>query len=681
MSATKRAAKAAADEIGELDLEREASSPISHRLLAELFGEDILSSGPLRWYLSIPVERRQLWLVIAGAALMFLPMLGAVGLWDPWETHFAEVGREMMARHDWVVPWWERVYFFSKPPLTMWLTNIGLWLSGAQATVPNQEMGIWADWGVRLPIALLAIAAIGMLYLAASRLFDRRIGLLAAFACMTMPLYAILARQAITDTPFVALLTIGLCCFCIAEFDPNVKHRDPWLFAFYAAIGFSTLAKEIPFGFGIPGAVILLYLILTGDWGMLRRVRLFWGGLLAILIAAPWVVVMCFTKDVEEEGENFVHRYWLHDNFSRLLSGVHTTSPNANFTYYIEQLGYGMFPWSALLPGALITTAVDPRVRADRAKLFVGLWAFVPFLVISLSATKFEHYAFPCFPPIAILTAFYLDKLWREGLRRHTFSLLLSGAFFAMIGQGLFQRPKIITEMFTYNPDRPYPTNLIADPMPVVGAILALGGVVLLLGFLRGAKGKAVAWGAATVGFGFLVYLSTHLASTGWVSGPQGQWAPKDVMGGTFVLFGVLAALTAATSNRAWFLASIAGCALGFSGYLSWVHWEQLSPHWTQREILHTYYTQRQPGEPLAAFEMNWKGETFYSKNAVRQIQDPRKLSEFFREPAGPGGRHWVIIDSRQPYVKMFQQQLAAEGKHMDIKDDSSVKFFLVTVE
>ncbi len=121
------------------------------------------------------------------------------------------------------------------------------------------------------------MTAIGMLYLAASRIFDRRIGLLAAFACMTMPLYVILARQAITDTPFVAFLTIGLCCFCIAEFDPNVKNRDPWLFAFYGSIGLSTLAKEIPFGVGIPGGIILLYLVLTGDWGMLRRVQLALG--------------------------------------------------------------------------------------------------------------------------------------------------------------------------------------------------------------------------------------------------------------------------------------------------------------------------------------------------------------------------------------------------------------------
>jgi hypothetical protein len=56
-------------------------------------------------------------------------------------------------------------------------------------------------------------------------------------------------------------------------------------------------------------------------------------------------------------------------------------------------------------------------------------------------------------------------------------------------------------------------------------------------------------------------------------------------------------------------------------------------------------------------------------------------LTEFLHEPAGPGGRHWVIVDSRATYWKPFQQQVAAEGHRLEMKDDSSVKFFLVTVE
>jgi len=132
MSAARKSGRSAKDEEGLDDVDEGSDGgPISQRLLGELFGDDLFTTRPFQWYRSLPVERRQLGLVLLGASLMFLPMLGAVGLWDPWETHFAEVGRTMMVKHDWVAPWWERVWFYSKPPLVMWLTNIGLWLSGA----------------------------------------------------------------------------------------------------------------------------------------------------------------------------------------------------------------------------------------------------------------------------------------------------------------------------------------------------------------------------------------------------------------------------------------------------------------------------------------------------------------------------------------------------------------------
>jgi 4-amino-4-deoxy-L-arabinose transferase-like glycosyltransferase len=39
-----------------------------------------------------------------------------MGLIDPWETHYAEVARELWARDDWLSPFWAHEgFFFSKP--------------------------------------------------------------------------------------------------------------------------------------------------------------------------------------------------------------------------------------------------------------------------------------------------------------------------------------------------------------------------------------------------------------------------------------------------------------------------------------------------------------------------------------------------------------------------------------
>jgi len=48
------------------------------------------------------------------------------------------------------------------------------------------------------------------------------------------------------------------------------------------------------------------------------------------------------------------------------------------------------------------------------------------------------------------------------------------------------------------------------------------------------------------------------------------------------------------------------------------VYMVKLAPHWGQREVIQAYYDNRgSPQEPLVAYQMNWKGENFYTSNKV----------------------------------------------------------------
>ena len=90
-----------------------------HRLGAAL-------GGPRRL-----LARRGFW-VVAGATLLYLPLLGSTSLIDPWESHYGEVAREMIARDDWISPWWaQERWFWSKPVLDLWLEALSMRLSAS----------------------------------------------------------------------------------------------------------------------------------------------------------------------------------------------------------------------------------------------------------------------------------------------------------------------------------------------------------------------------------------------------------------------------------------------------------------------------------------------------------------------------------------------------------------------
>ncbi len=167
------------------------------------------------WYL------REDALVALFGALLYVPLAGAFGLWDPWETHYSEVAREILARDDWITTWWaQEGWFMSKPILIFWMSALGMGVGtlfglGYRA----DEFPIHQEWFIRLPIVFLAIAAMVALSRAVGRSWGRRAGMLVAMALGTMPQWFFLSHQAMTDMPFVAPLVLAVAMLMLAITD------------------------------------------------------------------------------------------------------------------------------------------------------------------------------------------------------------------------------------------------------------------------------------------------------------------------------------------------------------------------------------------------------------------------------------------------------------------------------
>ncbi|HEX3771194.1 MAG TPA: glycosyltransferase family 39 protein [Polyangiaceae bacterium] len=174
-------------------------------------------------------KREGFWVVVIAAALYF-PFMGTYSLWDPWETHYGEVSREMLARDDWISLWWAQDgWFWSKPVLDMWMQAIAMATLGVHYEPDKMLIGngtqplMHPEWAVRTPIVLLTIVAMYLLYKGASKTFGRRAALLGALVLATMPDWYFLAHQTMTDMPFVAPMTACMALIMIGLRTPETR--------------------------------------------------------------------------------------------------------------------------------------------------------------------------------------------------------------------------------------------------------------------------------------------------------------------------------------------------------------------------------------------------------------------------------------------------------------------------
>jgi 4-amino-4-deoxy-L-arabinose transferase-like glycosyltransferase len=271
-----------------------------------------------------------------------------------------------------------------------------------------------------------------------------------------------------------------------------------------------------------------------------------------------------------------------------------------------------------LVPLALFVSTPKDSPQRKLHALF-GVSALFTFVLFSASATRFHHYVFPVLPGLAVLIALAVDQLISSGLEGRRGPLLVGAALAALVWKDLWQRPRHLLDLFTYNHDRPYPEQVLSAPFPFRNVVAVLGVLVVagvLITLLRRQHENLV-----------------------------------RVVGATACLFAALLVLQ---------------------------HWPALGRHWTQRELTDHFFEARRANEPLGAFLMNWKGETLYTRNEVFQIsaRDPRgELQSLALQP----GRAFVVVEHAR--LPVLRAALPPNQHVTPIDLDSTNKFALVAID
>src|ERR1700758_2141145 len=90
----------------------------------------------------------QLVLVVGVSLFFFFFGLGSFGLLGADEPRYAQIAREMLARHDWIVPTFNGAPWLEKPVLLYWKMMCSYSIFGV------------SDWAARVPAAFHAMALV-----------------------------------------------------------------------------------------------------------------------------------------------------------------------------------------------------------------------------------------------------------------------------------------------------------------------------------------------------------------------------------------------------------------------------------------------------------------------------------------------------------------------------------------
>ncbi|MEZ4374147.1 MAG: glycosyltransferase family 39 protein [Polyangiaceae bacterium] len=480
----------------------------------------------------------------------------------------------------------------------------------------------------------------------------------------------------------------------------------------------STMGKGAP-GLVLPLVIALAYVGVTRRWNWLLKMELPALVLLVCCVALPWYVQMYL-----RHGSPFTDRLIFHDMFKRAFVHVHDTNTgdDVTFRYYVWQLGYGLFPWSGLSAAGLLWWARRPErdpTRRNDALLLLAMWFVGSFGMFSITLTKFHHYILPAVPPIAMCAGVVLDRmLGRPELPAGSaakspikaraalpYALTIGAAALLLCYSATLLFPGGI--LGTQPGGSPPPASRAAAGVTFVAALIGFGLAIRVFGAPRPrlVPGSRPAFSSALLGaIAICSALVIAIVGVDFVASNPGDidgqarlmhlftynykrpWPKTLDFTGALSGFTLAAALACGLMFWRWLRPHAAALLVGVSVW--WAAWGvnayfvELGPHWGQRETLLEYYRQRSgPDEPVVAYQMNWKGENFYTGNRIPAfVATGQKFKEWIAEQRKAGVKTIYFV-TEHGRISSLKRELDNPA-HLEVLTDEALnnKFMLARV-
>jgi 4-amino-4-deoxy-L-arabinose transferase-like glycosyltransferase len=408
-----------------------------------------------------------LWLFVVVIALSI--HLGSYPLFDADEGRNGEVGREMAATNDYVMPRLDGMPYLDKPIVYFAAEAAAMEILGPTETA------------ARLPSLLFTFATAALVWWFARRVWGRDEGLIGAIAYLSMPLTLAFSRTVIFDSALSFFIVLAIVAFYFAvesgrntplESAANARPLTPdprvsrwWTVLAWVAIGLGVLAKG-PVAIALPLLVAIPYAIRRKAF---RALWSWWGVAAFIVVIAPWVWAISIAVP------DFLKYVLVTETAQRLATKAlkRTGAP----WYFVPYLLGGALPWSvpALFAWRRPRSGGDGRsepARLPHSMFFVALWIVVPFIFFSISQSKRPQYILPLMPAVALAVAY----LWRD--ERRAVAIRIAAVLLLILGIALAAAPAIVHHGAKIDPAIAAGIDSSALPMGIATLLGAIGALI-----------------------------------------------------------------------------------------------------------------------------------------------------------------------------------------------------------
>ncbi|HVA55734.1 MAG TPA: glycosyltransferase family 39 protein [Gammaproteobacteria bacterium] len=431
-------------------------------------------------------KRVKIIVVAALFAVAWFANLQYRDLFQTDEGRYAEIPREMLATGDWVTPRLDGLKYFEKPALQYWTTAVAYTLFGE------------FNWTSRLWTALTGFLGVLMTAWVGWRLFDGKSGWCAALLLGSSIYYIIMGHFNTLDMGVSFFMCMSVFAFLLAMQSADaddLRARRGWMYLAWAAAALGMLSKGLE-AVVLPGAVFIIYTLVTRDWKRWRQLHWYGGVLIFLVIAAPWYVV------VSLRNPDFFYYFFVYEHFYRFLTPV--AHRYGAWWYFIPILLLGLLPWWPQFVRSMLhiprRAPANERPASFNHVLFLWIWCVLVFVFFSFSDSKLASYILPIFPALALLVGRELAE------RRRSDALITAGISMLLAILALWLAPLIQEDGGNIS----LPLYQAILPWMVAGCGLLL--IVAITSFFM-AYFRLVGTAMALIGAG--LFLSIQIVTTG----------------------------------------------------------------------------------------------------------------------------------------------------------------------